>query len=109
MQKAIVIGANGFIGTNLTKSLSNKGIQVLALVDNRFDYHQLINLQLVKCVEFSLESLNNIPIPNAENTDIIYHLAWEGVNAKYRNEVETQTRNILHGLRILDFAKKKMP
>lgn len=106
MQKVIILGANGFIGSNLTQALSKKGVHVLALVDGRFDYQKISRLPQVSCVEFSLESLNDLSIKDIEDVDIIYHLAWEGVNAKLKNASEIQAQNIIYGIKVLNFAKQ---
>lgn len=106
MQKAIVLGANGFIGSNLTKYLSNKGIIVYALVDGRFDYSHVVNLPNVECVDFALDNLDVFFADSRfTGSDVIYHLAWEGVNAQYRNDANIQARNIIHGITVLKFAK----
>lgn len=105
MQKVIVLGANGFIGTNLCRALSSRGISVLAFVDARFNYDLISEMPHVKCREFSLKTLGQTDTSDLKDADIIYHLAWEGVNAKYKNEAEVQAHNILHGLKVLEFAK----
>lgn len=106
MQKAIVLGANGYIGSNISKFLSGKGIRVIALVDGRFDYRNLVNIDNISCKEFNLDNLSDFPSDETYGADIIYHLAWEGVNAKYKNEVEVQAQNVIYGLNVLEFAKK---
>lgn len=105
MQKVIILGANGFIGTNLCRALSARGISVLAFVDARFSYDLISEMPHVKCYEFSLETLGLTDTSELKDADIIYHLAWEGVNAKYKNEAEVQAQNIMHGLKVLEFAK----
>lgn len=105
MQKVIVLGANGFIGSNLTTYLAEKGIIVIALVDARFDYSRIKDLRNVECIEFSLEDLDDyFAMRRFTGSDVIYHLAWEGVNAQYRNDPDIQARNILHGIKVFKFA-----
>lgn len=106
MKKAIVIGANGFLGRNLTKRLALSKIEVLAMVDSRFDYSFLKNKPRIKCLEFEfsqLFSLNNHP--TLEGAEIIYCMAWSGVSTTLKNEVEVQTVNILYSLSVMQFAK----
>lgn len=107
MKKAIVLGANGFIGSHLSKALSDKGIQVIALVDGRFDYSFVKEIPGVETIEFSLSGIDklngNVSIIGS---DIIYHLAWEGVNAQQRNNAFVQVKNVGYGLNVLAFAKE---
>lgn len=107
MQEVIILGANGFIGSNLTKKLSSLGVLVHALVDRRFPYSHLQGIEHVICEEFSLGNIDDFDFKyKLDGCDIIYHLAWEGVNAKLRNEGVTQAQNVIYGLKVLEFAEK---
>lgn len=105
MKNVAIVGANGFIGSNLTKYLALHGYHVIAMVDPRFDYGSLLSLPDVICIEFSLEHLEVIyEDVRFDNIDFLYHLAWVGVNAKYRNDSEAQLQNIPYGMKVLDFC-----
>lgn len=106
MKKAIVVGANGYIGTRLSKSLAMAGVEVVALVDGRFSYDSLKNTNLINPVEFSLENIDDFyNRGDFEEVDVLYHLAWLGVNALYRNDSEVQVQNVMFSLKVMEFAK----
>lgn len=105
MERVIITGANGYIGSHLAKHLSQNN-QVIALVDDRFDYRFLENTKNVDCVEFRLESLDELSSDaRFDNADMLYHLAWTGVNAKNREDVKTQLENINYCIDILQFCE----
>lgn len=107
MNKVVVLGANGFLGTKLSFALSEKGYEVIALVDGRFPYDVLTNKQNIKTHEFCLEEIDSISGDKLfSGVDTLYHFAWEGVNAALRSEAETQAQNILYGLKVLRFAER---
>lgn len=100
------MGANGFIGSRLTIYLAGRGYEVTAMVDGRYNYQLLKDIPNVRCIEFSLETLEQLNDENNyEGIDICYHLAWVGVNAKYRNDNESQLQNINYGVKVIDFCK----
>lgn len=106
MKSVIIVGANGFIGSNLTRHLSVCHYQIKALVDARFDYSDLQELENVECVEFQLENLESLyDDKRFSQADILYHFAWVGVNAKYRNDDEAQIKNIQFSLKVLKFCE----
>lgn len=105
MNKILVVGANGFIGTRLSIELAKQGFCVIALVDYRFPYDALLSNKNIITKEFILEDLDLIRDDEVFNDiDTIYHLAWVGVNANLRNSVDTQLQNITFGLKIMEFA-----
>lgn len=105
MQKVIVTGANGFIGSHLVKELDETGIDIIALVDPRFDDSSIQNLSKVTIVAFSLQSIENLYTDERlKDADIIYHLAWSGVHANYRNNEDEQLQNIKYCLDVLKLA-----
>jgi nucleoside-diphosphate-sugar epimerase len=53
MQKVIITGANGFIGSHLVKRMNEIGVEVIALVDPRFDYSSIKELSNVTIIAFS--------------------------------------------------------
>lgn len=106
MNKVIVLGANGYIGFRLSLSLAEKGYNVVALVDKRFNYAHLGGIAQLQTMEFQLEELEGLyDNPYLDGVDTLFHMAWSAVNAKLRNEAEEQVKNIMFGLRVMEFAE----
>lgn len=106
MNKVIVLGANGYIGSRLSVTMAERGYDVVALVDKRFNYAHLSGIAHLQTVEFQLEDLGSLyDNPALKDADTIFHMAWSAVNAKFRNEAEEQVKNIMFGLRVLEFAE----
>lgn len=106
MKKVIVIGANGFIGSNLSLHLASQGYVVVALVAKGFPYDFLLNKENITCLEYTFDDLSSLnQHPLLAHADMIYHMAWAGVSTTFKNDAMTQAQNILYGLKVLDFAK----
>lgn len=95
--KALVTGANGFVGSNLCEALINKGVQVRGLVRKTSDLSFLKGFD----VELIYGSLDNRKILEnaARDIDIVYHVAaltsdWGALRLFRKANVEG-TRNIL--------------
>lgn len=107
MKKVVVIGANGYLGYQLTKYLVEKGLKVVALVPQGFDYSNVSSIPGINCVDFlfgSLDKLDNLPA--LKDVDSIYNMAWIGVNATDRNNDKLQLRNISCNVEVVEFAKR---
>lgn len=105
MQKVIITGASGFIGSHLVKGLVKAGVEVIALVDPRFHYSSLLGLRRVTIIEFFLETVEKLySDERLRNADVIYHLAWSGVHACQRNNEEEQIKNIKYSIDVLKLA-----
>lgn len=103
MQRVIVIGANGFLGSHLALQLAKEGKDVLALVFEGTEYGFLRSKDGITCKEFTFDNINHI---DACGYDTIFHMAWASVSTTYKNEVLTQAQNILYGLKVLEYAEK---
>lgn len=93
MKKAIVTGANGFIGKQLVSELLSRNVSVVA-IDIRFD-DVLLNNDKIVCIDcknkspFDLEeSLNDL------NADTFFHLAWAGTSGELRADYNLQLDNV---------------
>lgn len=95
MKKAIVTGANGFVGTALVKELSARKIEVIAVVrdakENVSEIAGLPGLRIVYCDLAELSELNDKIIDR--DADVFYHLAWVGSAGPLRGNYEVQLHN----------------
>lgn len=94
MDRVIISGANGFIGSTLVKKFYEKGYEVIALIKDTQenvsmikDYATIIYSELSN-IEFLTEQLRS------DKRTIFYHLAWIGVNGQQKASYESQIQNI---------------
>ena len=96
MRKAIVTGANGFIGTALCKELSRQRISVIAVVRNKEENVSSIeSLRGLRIVYSDLSEFKNLhEVISDRDVDVLYHLAWVGSAGPLRGNAEVQFNNI---------------
>lgn len=96
MKKAIVTGANGFIGTALCKKLSDEGINVIAIVrDKEENITKIKDIPRLKITYCDLSDFRNLSkYVEDRDIDALYHLAWVGSAGALRGDSDVQIRNI---------------
>ncbi len=108
MKKAIVTGANGFVGSNVCKKLCENGVEVTAVIkdenENIDNIKSLSKLSVVFCDLDSIESLTE-KISGADY-DVFYHFAWVGSAGSLRCDEEIQLKNALWTAKALRTACK---
>lgn len=108
MKKAIVTGANGFVGSNVCKALSENGVKIYAVVKNADSKISTIenidNLEIVYCDLANIEKLYDL-IPDRD-VDVFYHFAWVGSAGDLRCNEEIQLKNALWTAQALKTADK---
>lgn len=106
MQKAVVTGANGFIGSSLVKLLVKKNIEVLAL-DLPEHAYNLPKTDLVTFQPFQLDRTDDFyeRIKGAE-CDVFYHFAWAGSAGESRANTRLQLNNAQWTVDCVRLAKK---
>lgn len=96
MKKAIVTGANGFVGSHVCRALCAEGIAVTAVVkdenENIDNIRELENLTVVYCELSDIESLSS---RLDSGHDVFYHFAWVGSAGPLRCDEEMQLQNAL--------------
>lgn len=106
MKKAVVTGANGFVGSALTKELINSGIEVIAL-DLEGNSYNLPNSSMVRFYPFSLDKVGDIKdIVKDRDIDVFYHLAWAGSAGPARADTKLQLMNAQWTVDCLKIAKE---
>ena len=106
MKKAIVTGANGFVGGALVKELINNGIEVIAL-DLEGHNNNLPKDDKVKFYPFDLT--NAFEIKDAlkdAGADTFYHFAWAGSAGPARADAALQLNNAKWTVDCLKLAKE---
>ena len=96
MKKAIVTGANGFLGRALCRALNNAEVEVVALVRDKTriskELMELSNVVVLECCATEYKHLGDII--STRNADVCFHLAWSGVSGEYRGNLEVQLDSV---------------
>lgn len=108
MKKAVVTGANGFIGTALCTELSNNGIEVIAVVkDKNENISRIEKLSGIRIVYCELSDFKNLgKLISDRDIDVMYHLAWVGPSGPLRGDSDVQTDNIRYSCDAVRASKK---
>jgi len=104
--KAIVTGANGFVGSALVKKLTQEGHDVLA-IDISFSKPRFSLNPHVKLLELSIEKISSLEeFVSINDYDVFYHFAWLGSAGPLRCDEKVQTQNALWTVECLKTAAK---
>lgn len=92
MKYIIITGAGGFVGTELTRKMVERGVHVVA-VSNIFS-ESFPESPLIDVIETTIDEPDSLlnQIPDAEY-DAFYHLAWVGVNGNSKSDPLVQIGN----------------
>lgn len=107
MKRAIVTGANGFIGSQLVNKLLTEGVDVVSIdIKNTPPKQNLDNPHLMR-IEASLSDVENVLSLVPQNDyDALYHLAWRGVNGAEKANPSVQLENIQMAINGAELAQK---
>jgi UDP-glucose 4-epimerase len=102
--RILVTGASGFVGSYLTKYLVAQGHSVAVVVRNPRTSARLKEvLSQVTLIESSLEQYLEEKALEEFRPDIVYHLAWEGVD-KINRDLNNHDINFLNTMNLLKLA-----
>lgn len=96
MKKAIVTGANGFVGTAVCKELTDRDVEVIAIVRNPSEaIAQIAENKNLRIVYSDLSNFGKLAelIPDRD-IDALYHFAWVGSAGPLRGDADVQMRNV---------------
>lgn len=102
MKSVIIMGANGFIGSHLSKKYLQEEWNVYCLVQKGSNYV----LDGCKIIEFELDDMEEVEDKLPLKADVFYNLAWVGVSTTYKNDFAMQSQNIDYSLRALKLAER---
>ncbi len=108
MNKVVVTGANGFVGSHVCEQLSKQGVKIFAVIkdtnENISCIENLDDIEIVYCELAEIETLFE-KIPDRD-IDVFYHFAWVGSAGPLRCNEEIQLQNALWTARALRTADK---
>ena len=107
MNRAIITGATGTVGTAIIQELINQNIEVLVFCrSDSKRVSQIPSSPLVTIKYCSLDELAGVENDTGKEYDIFYHLAWEGTNGSARDDYYLQNKNVKYALDAVAAAKR---
>lgn len=104
MKKALVTGANGFVGSAVVRELLSNGVEVIALAR---DGHTENIPAGARIIAHELSESEMLPELIADrDIDVFYHFAWQGSAGAARADVELQLNNVKWTVDCLRASKK---
>lgn len=94
MKVAIVTGANGFIGKNMTTFLLKEGFFVYAIVTDEKSLDD-IKTDNLKVIQALFEDYKNLAERIDKKPDVFFHFAWQGVFGKSFSDYAMQYANVV--------------
>ena len=102
MNKVLVTGGVGFIGTNLIKELIKKGIEVVS-IDNYSTGSKHNEVEGVKYLDHDIEEIFSI---KEKNFNLCFHLAAQSrVQPSFDNPLESVRVNVTGTTKVMEWAK----
>jgi UDP-glucose 4-epimerase len=103
--KAIVSGADGFVGSNLVKELLRHGYRVFAL-DLPETPRRLESNDMLTYISLPIEKLGDLSkvVPDVVGSDVFFHFAWRGSAGPERNDETIQLANAINTAKCLRIA-----
>ena len=103
--RAIITGANGFIGKQLINELLRRGYDIVAL-DIVFDDY-LSNNPKIKCINVKDVQVSDLmPLIPENKYDCFFHLAWAGTSGPNRANYEMQLNNVKLACQYVELCQK---
>ena len=103
--RAIVTGANGFVGSNLVKKLVENNIEVLA-IDLSFNPSRLEENDKIETLELSIDNIASLKDKITKPYDVFYHFAWVGSAGPLRCDEAVQVKNAMWTVDCLRIANE---
>ncbi len=108
MRKAIVTGANGFVGSAVCRDLCKRGIKVIAIVRNsKSDISRLQGLSNIEIKYCELSDIDTLDCQfDNSDFDCFYHFAWTGSAGAQRADYSVQLKNVEYTCNAVKTAKR---
>lgn len=109
MEKCIVTGGAGFIGSNLVEGLLNENKQIIAIDNDPGQQHFISEFIKLKTFEFLLKDINDLKTSDIDDdVDIVYHLAASAdIKQSLTNSKMDLENNVIGTHSILEIMRQK--
>lgn len=108
MNKIVVTGAAGFIGSAFIKKCLKNNVFVYAIdIADHPEEHLPVNDKRLKYFRLDIFNTENIKTELEQfHPDTFYHFAWKGSSGPLRSDYECQVKNALNVVELLKVAKE---
>ncbi len=107
MDRIVITGPTGAIGTAIIRQCVAEGIEVYAIVrKNSNRINRIEKCDKVHLIECDLSELKDLPVDNIPKCDVFYHLGWGATIGDGRNDMNLQTANIQYTLDAVRLAER---
>lgn len=107
MERIVITGGTGFIGSWLIRELIRNHVEVVALVRNvrTTVFDDMKDNKQLRLIQYNSPEYDALPEVIGK-VDAFYHLAWAGVSTQQKNDGQLQLENIHFSMEMLDYAAK---
>lgn len=98
MKRAIITGGSGFIGNWLIKELKKNNIEIIVLSSNVKEINYVSGIEVLNLNECSVDKIG------IKEDTVFYHLAWNGIDSRDKNNIEKQIENINISIKALELC-----
>ena len=106
--RCLVTGASGHLGSYLTRRLLEEGHTVTVVVRPQSDLWRLADVIAdTTVIRSQLEDIDQVESAlMAAAPEVVFHLAWQGVTSKFRNDFRQIESNLLGSVRLLEIVQQ---
>lgn len=104
MQKVVITGGTGFIGSWLVEEMLEQSVEVIMLVRDKTTC-KFNDIQTVEVIEYNSDVFETLKM-RKQKIDAFYHLAWGGVSTQDKNDCDLQLENIAFSMQMLEYAQE---
>lgn len=107
MKSVLITGADGFIGGALLQKLKEGNTEIYCTVYPSGKEKEICENEKVHVIEVDLKEIEILSQKLPNGIDVMYHMAWIGVNPELRDDAEVQLSNIKITMNCMKLAVEK--